>query len=187
MIFTETAIAGALVIDVEPRGDHRGFFARLWCEEEFGARGLSTRFVQANMSRSEHRGTLRGLHLQAAPHAEAKLVRCTRGAIHDVVVDLRPDSPTYRKWTGTELSAGNHRMLYVPEGCAHGFQALTDDVEVFYPVTAGYAPESERGYRYDDPAFGVEWPLAVTVISEKDRSWPAYSATMHSPSEEGSR
>jgi dTDP-4-dehydrorhamnose 3,5-epimerase len=177
MIFTETEIPGAVLIDLEPHGDSRGFFARAWSADEFEARGLSISFVQANVSLSAQRGTLRGLHYQVAPHQEAKLVRCTRGAIHDVVVDLRPESPTYRRWIGVELSAENRRMLYVPEGCAHGYQTLTDDAEVFYPVTARYAPESERGLRFDDAAFGIDWALEVSVISEKDRSWPDYAST----------
>jgi dTDP-4-dehydrorhamnose 3,5-epimerase len=187
MIFTKTAIPGATVVDIAPHVDSRGFFARLWSEEEFTAHGLSTRFVQANTSTSARRGTLRGLHLQAPPHAEAKLVRCTRGAIYDVVVDLRPGSPTHGRWIAMELSAENRRMLYVPEGCAHGFQALTDDADVVYPVTAGYAPDSERGFRFDDPAFGIEWPLEVTVISAKDLGWPAYTPSPPSRSLESTR
>jgi dTDP-4-dehydrorhamnose 3,5-epimerase len=172
MIFTETEIPGAFIIDVERRSDDRGFFGRAWCAEEFAAHGLSTTFVQANIGFSARRGTLRGLHYQAAPHQEAKLVRCTRGAIYDVVVDLRPDSPAYLQWLAAELSAGNRRMLYVPTGCAHGYQTLADESEVFYPVTAAYAPGAELGVRYDDPALRIDWPLAVSAISDKDRSWP---------------
>jgi dTDP-4-dehydrorhamnose 3,5-epimerase len=185
MNFIETGIPGAVIVEPSPRGDARGFFARVWCEKEFGALGLSTRFVQANMSVSTHRATLRGLHYQAAPHSEAKLIRCTRGCIYDVVVDLRPRSPGYGRWIGRELSADNRRMLYVPEGCAHGYQTLADDTEVFYPVTAPYAPDSERGIRFDDPAFGIEWPLEVAVMSEKDRSWPDYEAPLGSTPADG--
>ncbi len=174
MIFTETKLPGAFVIDIERHGDARGFFARAWCEDEFAAQGLRPDFVQANVGFSTQKGTLRGLHYQAAPHQEAKLVRCTDGAVFDVMVDLRPDSPTHKQWVGVELSQENHRMLYVPEGFAHGYQSLRDQTEVFYLVSSFYAPDAEAGIRYDDPAFGIEWPLDVAAISEKDRRWADY-------------
>jgi dTDP-4-dehydrorhamnose 3,5-epimerase len=177
MRFTETPIDGAWLIDVEPRGDDRGFFARAWCQNEFDAHGLTTGFVQCNLASSRWRGTLRGLHYQAEPHGEVKLARCIRGAIFDAIVDLRPGSSTYLRWFGAELSAENHRSLYVPAGCAHGYQALTDDCEVLYPVSAFYAPESERGVRWNDPAFGIEWPIEADHMSAKDRSWPDFSRT----------
>jgi len=175
VIFAAAPLAGAYVIDIEKREDARGFFARTWCAREFAAQGLATRFVQANVSRSLAAGTLRGMHYQVAPRAEVKLVRCTRGAVHDVILDLRPDSPTFRRWLGVELSAESHRMLYVPAGCAHGFLSLEDGSEVAYQVSAPYTPECERGIRFDDPAFGIAWPRPVRVISEKDRSWPDYA------------
>ena len=179
MRFTPTAIEGVFVIEPEPIEDGRGFFARAWCEEELAEQGLEAGFVQANLSFNEHKGTLRGLHYQVPPHAEAKLVRCTRGAICDVALDLRPHSPTYKQWEGVELSASNRRMLYVPEGCAHGYETLAADTEVYYSVSAFYAPEAERGVRYDDPAFGIEWPLPVQVISEKDRSQGPFVESEH--------
>jgi dTDP-4-dehydrorhamnose 3,5-epimerase len=177
MIFTETRLAGAYVIDPQLLQDDRGFFARSWCQREFEAHGLTPRVVQANLSYNKRKGTLRGMHYQLPPHAEAKLVRCTRGAILDVIADLRPGSATAGQWIGVELTAENHRMLYVPEGFAHGFQTLADDTEVTYQVSEFYTPGAERGVRYDDPALGITWPLPVSVISEKDRSWPAYAAS----------
>lgn len=174
MLFTPTPIPSAYIVDVEKRADDRGFFARGWCAREFGEHGLVTNFVQGNIGSSAKRGTLRGMHYQVVPHEEAKLIRCTRGAVWDVVLDVRRESPTFGQSFGAELTADNHRMLYVPPGCAHGYQALTDDAEVFYLVSAFYAPEAERGIRYDDPAFNIEWPLDVTVISEKDGSWPLF-------------
>lgn len=174
MIFTETAIPGAFVVELKPFHDQRGFFARSWCQREFAERGLADQMVQGNVSYNRRRGTLRGMHYQRAPHAEAKLVRCTRGAVYDVALDLRPDSPTYKRWTAVELSADSQRMFYIPPGCAHGFLTLADDTELTYQVSAFYTPEAEGGVRYDDPAFGISWPIEVTVISEKDRSWPAY-------------
>lgn len=174
MIFEETALPGAYRIRLERHGDDRGFFARAFCREEFAEHGLENDVVQANLSLSRHRGTLRGLHFQLPPAAEVKMVRCIRGAVYDVILDLRPESPTYGDWIGVELDDDDREMLYVPEGFAHGFQTLTDDAEVFYMVTAAYAPERERGVRYDDPRFGVEWPLEITEISEKDRSWDDY-------------
>ncbi|MDR7554854.1 MAG: dTDP-4-dehydrorhamnose 3,5-epimerase [Armatimonadota bacterium] len=176
MIFLEADVQGAFLIEFEKRSDERGFFARTWCEREFAAAGLDVRFVQINISRTRRRGTIRGLHYQVAPFEEAKLVRCARGAIYDVVVDLRAESPTYMRWMAVELTADGCRMLYVPEGCAHGFQTLEDDSEVVYQVSQFYTPDAERGVRYDDPCFGIVWPLEVTVVSAKDRSWPNYRA-----------
>lgn len=175
MIFTPTELDGAYVVDLEPRGDERGFFARAWAVAEFAAHGLSTEVVQANIAFNHRKGTLRGMHFQHAPHAEVKLVRCTRGALYDVIVDLRPSSPTHTRWIGVELTADNRRMLYVPEGFAHGYQTLADDTEAYYQVSAAYAPEAEGGVRWDDPAFAIEWPDPdPPVMSEKDRAWPDY-------------
>lgn len=174
MIFTETKLPGAYLIDIEKREDQRGFFARAWCQQEFEAHGLVPRVVQTNISFNKCQGTLRGMHYQAAPYAETKLVRCTRGAIYDVIIDLRPDSPTYKQWLGVELTAENYRMLYVPEGFAHGFQTLADNVEVTYQVSQFYTPQAEGGLRYNDPAFGIEWPVQVQVISDKDQNWPDF-------------
>ncbi|HKV98482.1 MAG TPA: dTDP-4-dehydrorhamnose 3,5-epimerase [Vicinamibacterales bacterium] len=175
MRFTETTVQGAFLVDPEPRADERGFFARLWCRDEFASHGLSAEFVQCNDSFSEHRGTLRGLHYQAAPYGEVKLVRCVRGAVFDVLVDLRPDSPTYTRWFGAELTAANRRMLYVPEGCAHGYLTLEDQSEVVYPVTCAYRPDAERGVRWNDPRFGIAWPrVEPMTLSPKDRQWPDY-------------
>jgi dTDP-4-dehydrorhamnose 3,5-epimerase len=176
MIFTPTQLAGAAVIDIEPRGDERGFLARVFCEREFAEHDLATRFVQGSAIFSPLRDTLRGLHLQQAPHAENKLVRCTRGAVFVVMVDLRPGSPTYLEWVGVELTADNRRMLYVPEGFAQGYQTLVDDCEVTYQMTHEYVPEAARGVRWDDPAFGIEWPPAEQrTISERDLAWPDYA------------
>jgi len=174
MKFQETRLNGAFIIDLDELRDDRGFFARAWCENEFAEHGLNTALKQANMSSNRSKGTLRGLHYQVAPHEETKLVRCTQGALYDVIVDLRPDSPTHLQWIGVELTAANHRMLYVPEGFAHAFQTLEDDTEAFYQVSEFYTPGAEGGLRYDDPAIGVEWPLQVTAISEKDASWPDF-------------
>ena len=174
MIFVGTGLEGAFLIRPEKRGDERGFFARAWCELELAEQGLETRIAQANMSRSADVGTLRGMHLQVPPAAETKIIRCTAGAVYDVIVDLRPASPSYRKWYGTRLDAVEHEALYVPEGFAHGFLTLEPDAEVYYLVSASYSPESERGVRYDDPAFGIEWQDEIRVVSDKDRSWPDY-------------
>jgi dTDP-4-dehydrorhamnose 3,5-epimerase len=174
MIFEETRLPGAYLIRLEPRADARGFFARSWCQHEFAEHGLADCIAQANVSYNTRRGTLRGMHWQEAPFAETKLVRCTRGAIFDAIVDLRPDSPSYRQWYGAELSAENRSMLYVPEGFAHGFLTLDDDTEVTYQVSQFYTPGAERGARHDDPAFGIVWPLPIEVISDKDRTWPDY-------------
>lgn len=176
MKFEPLSIPGAYVVVLEPLEDERGFFARSWCRSEFEARGLNPRVEQCNISRNRERGTLRGMHYQVAPHAEAKLVRCTRGAVYDVVLDLRPDSPRYLRWEAVELSAENYKALYVPEGCAHGFQTMVDDSELFYQMAAAYAPGSSRGVRWDDPAFGIVWPLPNPILSPKDRSHPLFSA-----------
>ena len=174
MRFTPLELAGAFLIDPERREDARGWFARTYCAREFEAHGLPTGMVQTNMSLMRHAGTLRGMHYQVEPDAEDKLVRCVRGRIWDAIVDLRPQSPSYCGWFGTELSEENGRMLLVPKGFAHGFVTLDADVAVTYQVSAFYAPQSERGVRYDDPAFGIAWPVPVRDLSEKDRSWPAY-------------
>lgn len=176
MLFHKTDLQDAMLIELEARGDERGMFARTFCAKEFSDQGLVSEFVQQNMSVSAERGTLRGMHRQIAPHSEVKLIRCLRGAIYDVIVDVRPDSPTYLKWQGFELTAENKRELYVPQGFLHGFQTLTDDVEVSYLVSAFYAPDAERGARHDDPAFGIVWPEEITVMSDKDRTWPDFSA-----------
>lgn len=171
MIFEETALAGAFVIDLERQEDERGFFARTWCAHEFGARGLDTQLAQCNVSYTRLRGTIRGMHYQVSPAAEVKLVRCTRGAIYDVIVDLRRKSPTYRQWFAVVLSSENHRMLYVPKDFAHGYQTLTDDTEVAYQMSEVYAPEYARGFRWDDAAFGIRWPEAVRMLSDRDRTY----------------
>jgi dTDP-4-dehydrorhamnose 3,5-epimerase len=174
MIFTETLIAGAYVIEVERIEDNRGFFARTWCQREFERNGLSPRLVQCSVSFNNRKGTLRGMHYQAAPHAEAKLVRCTAGAIYDVIVDLRPDSRTLCQWFGVELTAESRRALYIPEGLAHGFLTLADETEVFYQMSEFYAPDSARGVRWDDPAFNIRWPAPVAVISPRDAAYPDF-------------
>jgi dTDP-4-dehydrorhamnose 3,5-epimerase len=176
MIFTETPLAGAYTIALEPREDERGFFARAFCQNELAAKGLETQIVQANMSYNFKRGTLRGMHYQVPPHAEVKMVRCIAGAIYDVIVDLRPDSPTRLKWHGVELSAANRTMLYVPKGFGHGYQALTDDTEVLYMVTEFYTSGAERGMRWDDPAIGIRWPIPNPILSPKDAAHPDYGS-----------
>jgi dTDP-4-dehydrorhamnose 3,5-epimerase len=172
VIFAETPLAGAYVVDIERLTDERGFFARSFCEGEFSARGLAAHYVQCNISFNVRSGTVRGLHFQHAPHAEARLVRCTAGALFDVIVDLRAESPTYRQHYATELTASNRRMLFVPAGFAHGFQTLADDTEVFYQMSAPYAPGHAAGVRYDDPALAIDWPLAVAEISQRDLNLP---------------
>lgn len=172
MRFTETSLAGAFVIDLELKGDDRGFFARSFCAEEFEAHGLSPRVVQTNTSYNLKAGTIRGMHYQVEPAPETKLVRCVRGALHDVIVDMRPGSPTHGQHVAVELSADNRTMLYVPGLFAHGFQTLVDDTEALYQVGEFYTPGAEAGLRFDDPALGIDWPLPVTAISDKDRSWP---------------
>jgi dTDP-4-dehydrorhamnose 3,5-epimerase len=175
MTFRELKLKGAYTIDLERRVDTRGFFARSWCRKEFGVHGLCEEFVQINVGFSTKKGTLRGMHYQTAPNQEVKVVRCTMGSIYDVIIDLRPESPTFKQWTGVELNSDNRTMLYVPEGFAHGYQTLADNTEIYYQTSRFYAPESARGNRYDDPAFGVEWPLQVADISDPDRSWPDYT------------
>lgn len=172
MILHDTTLRDAKLIEIEPRGDERGSFARTMCLDEFAAAGVETRFVQQNMSVSARAGTLRGLHYQRLPHAEAKLVRCVRGAILDVIVDLRSGSPTCLRHEAFELTAENRRELFIPAGFAHGFQTLVDDIEVNYLVSAPYTPTAEGGVRYDDPLLAIEWPLPVTVITDKDANWP---------------
>lgn len=174
MTFAETRLKGAFLIDLERHKDGRGFFARSWCKREFQAHGLNTSVVQCNISGNRSKGTLRGLHYQRSPHEEAKLVRCTRGAIYDVIVDLRPDSPTFRSYFAEILTAENHRMVYVPEGFAHGFLTLTDDTEIFYQMFQYYVPEAAAGVRWNDPAFGIAWLEPVMVISEQDQSYPDF-------------
>lgn len=176
MLFKETVLKGAYVVEPERIVDERGFFARTWCRSEFETHGLNPNLVQCNISSNVKKGTLRGMHHQVAPRAEAKLVRCTAGAIYDVIVDLRPDSGTFKRWTGVELNADNRYMLYIPEGFAHGFLTLSDDAEVFYQMSEYYSAEHARSVRWNDPAFGIQWPGEVLVISERDRSYPDFNA-----------
>lgn len=171
MIFEATEIAGAYNVRLEPILDERGFFGRSWCQKEFAQRGLNPRLVQCNVSVSTRKGTLRGMHYQAPPFEESKLVRCTRGSIYDVVLDLRPHSPSFRRWVAAVLTADDRNMLYVPEGCGHGFLTLEDHSEVFYQMSEYYHPEAARGVRWNDPAFGIVWPEKVQVISERDRTY----------------
>jgi len=173
MIFTETSLAGAFVIDLDMRLDNRGFFARTFSQEVFAARGLDPLVVQANVSFNHRKGTVRGMHFQFPPAAETKLVRCTRGAVLDVIVDLRPESPTFLEHASVELSADNRRSLYVPKRFAHGFQVLEDGTEVTYMTSQDYAPQHEGGLAYDDPGLGISWPLDATEMSPKDRAWQA--------------
>ena len=177
MNFNETDLKGAFLVDLAPHYDERGFFARSWCQREFVDHGLNPALVQCNISYNKLKGTMRGMHLQAPPFAEAKLVRCTRGSIYDVIVDLRVGSPTYLKWLGVELSTENRRALYIPEGFAHGFLTLEDDTEIFYQMSEFYSSESSRGYRWNDPAFAIRWPIPVSVISDKDASAPDFEPT----------
>jgi dTDP-4-dehydrorhamnose 3,5-epimerase len=172
--FVPVSLEGAQLVELEPHEDERGFFARMWCREEFEAHGLSPELAQSSISRNARSGTLRGLHFQRAPHEEAKLVHCTRGAIFDVIVDLRPDSPSHLAWFGVELDAARGAGLYVPEGFAHGFQTLVDDTDVLYMISRAYAPDAAAGLRWDDPALAIEWPpAAARTISERDRAWPS--------------
>ncbi len=175
MIFTETALKGVHIVDIERHEDERGFFARSWCAREFEARGLDPRIAQCSLSFNVRKGTLRGMHYQVKPFEEAKLVRCTRGSLCDVVVDLRPESPTYAKHLSVILTAENRRTLYVPEGFAHGFLTLEDATEVFYQISEFYSPESQRGFRWNDPAFGIVWLGDARVISERDRTYPDFA------------
>ena len=171
MLFRETRLAGAYIIDVERHEDERGFFARSWCENEFREHGLDPRLVQCNISYSRRRGTVRGMHFQRPPYAEAKLIRCTKGRIYDVIIDLRPGSPTYREHLAVQLSATNRKMIYVPAGFAHGFQGLEDATEVFYQMSQRYMPDAADSVRWNDPAFAIHWPLSVQVISVRDQSY----------------
>jgi dTDP-4-dehydrorhamnose 3,5-epimerase len=178
MIFTETRLPGAYTIDLEPIEDERGFFARQWCEQEFEQHGLTTTVSQTSVAFNSSKGTLRGMHWQVAPHAEVKLVRCVRGGIYDVIVDLRPSSACFGKWIGVELTDENRRTLYVPEGFAHGYQTLTAATEVWYQMSVPYAPEAARGFRWDDPRFAITWPaVSRRVISKRDREWPDFDDT----------
>ena len=178
MQFTETKLKGSFIIDLDERFDHRGFFARTFCAEEFADHGLKPTVSQCNLSFNYKQGTLRGMHYQVAPATETKLVRCTQGAIYDVIIDMRRNSPTYLLHIGVELSAENHRALYVPEMFAHGYQALTDGAEVVYQVGEFYTPGYERGLRYNDPVFNIEWPLSVSEISEKDAAWSLFESVL---------
>jgi dTDP-4-dehydrorhamnose 3,5-epimerase len=177
MKFTETGLEGAWIVDVEPLSDDRGFFGRTWCAKEFAEHGMVADIAQCNLSFNHRKGTLRGLHYQVAPAAEAKFVRCTAGAVHDVIVDVRPGSDTYLQWIGVDLTAENRRALYVPPMFAHGYLTLTDGAEVMYQVSEFYTPGAERGARFDDPAFGIEWPVAIDVLSEKDAGWPSFEVS----------
>lgn len=179
MQFLPTPLSGAFTIELEKRGDDRGFFARYFCEDEFAKAGLETRFKQINTSLSARAGTLRGMHYQLPPSAEVKVVRCVRGSLWDVIVDLRPQSPSFGKWFGAELNAENRTMMYVPRGFAHGFVTLTDDAEAIYLVSDSYDPKSERGMRYDDPWHGIVWPREPVDISDKDRNWPLFDKEFH--------
>jgi dTDP-4-dehydrorhamnose 3,5-epimerase len=181
VIFSEGAVAGAFAVELELRRDARGWFARSWCAREFAQHGLLARIAQVNTQWSPQVGTLRGLHWQEPPHAEVKLVRCTRGAVYDVIVDLRPGSPTFRRSMACELTPDNGLMLYAPEGCAHGYLTLKEDTEVTYFTSEFYAPEAARGIRFDDPAFDIRWPAAVRVVSNQDRQWPDYLASRGDP------
>lgn len=174
MLFQPTNLADAYLIDLQKFEDERGFFARTWCVQEFAEHGLDTQLVQCNISYNKQRGTLRGMHYQRSAFAETKLVRCISGAIFDVIIDLRPTSPTFLQWTGVTLSAENRTMLYVPKGFAHGFQTLADHTEVFYQMSDFYAPDHARGLRWNDAKFTIEWPLAVTVLSAKDQHYPDF-------------
>jgi dTDP-4-dehydrorhamnose 3,5-epimerase len=172
MIFVETPLPGAYVIEVEKHEDERGFFARSWCAREFAAKGLDPHLVQCNVSYNKLKATLRGLHYQIPPHAEVKLVRCTKGSLFDVIVDLRKDSTTFLKWFAIELTATNHRMLYIPKLFAHGFQTLEDDTEIFYQMTEFYEPAASKGLRWNDPRLGINWPDAGRTISKRDQAYP---------------
>jgi dTDP-4-dehydrorhamnose 3,5-epimerase len=174
MIFTETKLSGAFLIELEKNDDVRGFFARSWSEKEFAEHGLLSHFVESNISFSYKSGTLRGMHYQEAPHGQVKVVRCTTGSIYDVIIDLRPESPTFKQWTGVELTARNHLMLYVPLDFAHGYQTLEDDTEMTYQVSSTYHPESSKGVRWNDPAFGITWPEDERVIIERDQRYPDF-------------
>tara|TARA_B100000686_G_C16772954_1_gene966443 strand:+ start:1116 stop:1643 length:528 start_codon:yes stop_codon:yes gene_type:complete len=172
--FTETKLSGAFIIEPERLQDDRGFFARSWCEKELAGHNLDTDLAQCNISFNKAKGTLRGMHYQIKPFEEAKIVRCTRGSIYDVIIDLRPDSPTLKHWTAVELNEENRNMLYVPKGFAHGFQTLADNTEIFYQISALYSPRHARGIKWNDPAFNIEWPIDTLTISDKDKSYSNY-------------
>ena len=176
MIFSETKLPGAFIIELQRLEDERGFFSRSFCRHEFAERGLNPDVAQCNISFNRDAGTLRGMHYQAAPHAEEKVVRCTRGSLYDVIVDLRRDSTTFRQWVAVELTGENRRMLYIPKGFAHGFQTLMDDTEIFYQISEFYHPESACGVRWNDQAFGIQWPAGDrAILSDRDRNWPDYT------------
>ena len=174
MIFKETKFESAYIVEVEKHADSRGFFARTWCKNEFEARGLNTHLLQSNIAFSKARGTLRGLHYQDEPCAEVKLIRCIKGSVYDVIADLRPQSATYKQWLGIELTEDDYKMMYVPEGFAHGYLTLEDNTEIFYQVSQFYSPEFERGVRFNDPAFRIQWPDDIRIISDKDLNWKDY-------------
>lgn len=177
MVFHETKLPGVFELQIQPVIDERGFFARSWCRKEFEASGLNAKLAQCNISVSTRKGTLRGLHFQRPPYVEAKLVRCTRGAVYDVVLDLRPDSPAFKQWVAVVLNPEKGNMVYIPEGCAHGFLTLENDVEVSYQISEFYHPEAAGGVRWDDPAFQIAWPAKVEVISERDRTYPDFKSS----------
>ncbi len=179
MIFMKTELRGAFIIEPERLEDERGFFARSWCKREFETHGLNPSLVQCNISFNRKKGTLRGMHYQVAPHEEAKLVRCTAGGIYDVIIDLRPDSPTFTQWISIELTEENRKMVFIPEGFAHGSLTLQDNTEVFYQMFEFYSPDCAKGIRWNDPVFGIQWPISVTVISEKDNHYPEFIPTAH--------
>jgi dTDP-4-dehydrorhamnose 3,5-epimerase len=174
MIFAEADLPGVYEVQIDPKSDERGFFARTWCHDEFASRGLDTQLVQCSLSYNTKKGTLRGMHFQAPPHAETKLVRCTKGSIYDVVLDLRQESKAYRRWIGVHLTAGQRNALYIPKGCGHGFLTLEDDTEIFYQMSDFYDADSSRGVRWNDPAFGIVWPGEVEIISSRDASYPNF-------------
>jgi dTDP-4-dehydrorhamnose 3,5-epimerase len=175
MKFVSTPLAGAYVIELEPAFDERGFFARTWCRDEFATHGLNPSLSQCSLSWNKRKGTLRGMHFQDAPYQEAKLVRCSSGSIYDVILDLRPESATFKQWFAVELSAVNHKTLYVPEGFAHGFQALEDSSAVFYQISEAYRPEYARGVRWNDPNFQIRWPIPQPILSPRDAAFPDYT------------
>jgi dTDP-4-dehydrorhamnose 3,5-epimerase len=180
VIFEETALPGAFIVKIEPHGDVRGYFSRTWCAREFAAHGLPAGFVQASLSHNHKRGTVRGMHTQLPPSQEGKLVQCTRGAIHDVIIDLRPDSPAYLRHVGVDLTADAHNALYIPPGMLHGFQTLEDDSEVFYQMTDFYAPELGFGARWNDPVFGIRWPITTgLVMAERDATYPDFDRSAY--------
>lgn len=175
MKFTEAPIKGVFVVELEKRGDDRGFFARIFCVDEFSKHGMNPTIAQINMSECVYKGTVRGLHYQTSEAAEAKFIRCIKGSVFDVCVDVRPESPTYKKWFGVELSAQNLKAAYIPEGFAHGYVSLEDHSQVIYSASRVYTPGSEKGIRYNDQAIGIQWPIEPTIVSDKDKSWPDFA------------